>query len=288
MNAISRCAKLLYGAAFSIALIAATSTPASAGGNIFLTGHDADLHMFFGSASAQAALTSELSFVRNGSSLPVLIFDSNASGDGNELAGDLTTLGIAFTMVDPNTTTITDAMFDHSQYSAFAVASDEFCGGCDLTPADVALISLHSTAISAFFNSGGGILGLAAATDPLGYAYVPEAAVNGGGNPPSNGFVETSAGTAAGLLAENGDPTHNFFPTPGTSGLSNVYQVAEVNGDNVESIFVKNGSISCTGPTCVITGGGVPEPATWMMMLLGVGAVGAAMRRRGASRSMFA
>jgi hypothetical protein len=265
----------ILGGVAALALLAAASS-ASAGGNIFLTGHDADLHMFFGSASAKAALTSELAFVRNGSSLPVLVFDSNASAEGNELAGDLTTLGIAFTMVDPHTTAITDAMFDATKYSAFAVASDQFCGGCDLRPADVAAIAAHGSAIASFFNAGGGILGLAAASDPLGYAYVPEAAVNGGGNPPSNGFVETAAGTAVGLLAENGDPTHNFFPKPGTNGLSNKYQVAEVNGDNVESIFLKNGTIVCTGSGCVI--GGVPEPASWAMLIVGFFGLGSLLR----------
>src|SRR5437868_14023371 len=107
---MSKYSKLLGGAALALTVLIAA--PASAGGNIFLTGHDADLHMFFGSASAQTALISELTFVRNGSLLPVLVFDSNASGFGLELAGDLTTLGIAHTTVNPFTTTITDAMFD--------------------------------------------------------------------------------------------------------------------------------------------------------------------------------
>ena len=287
MSGKSQLAKLLGSAAVAVGLLAmAVSSPAYAGGNIFLTGHDADLHMFFGSSSANAALISELAFVRNGSSLPVLAFDSNASGEGNEFIGDLTTLGIPHVFVDPHVTTITDSMFDHSLYSAFAVASNVDCGGCDLRASDVALIAAHTSAISAFFNAGGGILGLAAADDPLGYAYVPEAAVNGGGNPPSNGFVETPAGTAAGLLAENGDPTHNFFPIPGTGGLSSVYQVAEVNGPNVESIFVQNGSITCTGPSCVITGGGtpgVPEPATWAMLLVGFFGAGTLLRSRRAA-----
>src|SRR3979409_650601 len=83
-------------AAAVAAFASVTGSPATAG-NIFLTGHDADLHMFFGSASATAALTSEFAFVRNGSFLPVLTFDS-----GTQLTSDLTALGISFTNVNPN------------------------------------------------------------------------------------------------------------------------------------------------------------------------------------------
>jgi hypothetical protein len=266
----SRHLRFLASATLAVAVAAG---PAMAG-NIFLTGHDTDFHGNGGSTSAIAAMTADVNFVTNGSTLPVLVFDNNAL----ELSNLLTSLGVSIVTVNPSNP-IADTVFDPTLYSAFAVASDETCGGCDLSASDVANIASHSAAISAFFNAGGGILGFAAAQDPNGYAYVPEAATNGGGNPPSDGFVETAAGIAAGLVAENGDATHNFFPTPGTNGLSSAYQVAETNGDNVESIFIRNGAITCTGSDCVITGA-VPEPATWAMMLLGFAAIGFKMRRK--------
>lgn len=270
-------------AATLVAVVVASPASATTGGNIFLTGHDPDYHAYWeNSASAFAALTSEVNFVQDGSTLPLLVFDNNSL----ELSNVLTSLGIAHVTVDPSGA-ISDSMFDTSIYSAFAVASDQSCGGCDLAASDVANIATHSSAIDAFFNGGGGILGLAAAQDPNGYAYLPEAAANAGGFPPSLGFVETPAGTANGLVAENGDATHNYFPTPGTGGLSSAYQVAETNSGNVESVFVKNGSITCIGPTCTITGG-VPEPATWGMMLLGFGAIGSSFRRRKRSTVPFA
>ena len=242
-------------------------------GQIFLTGHDADYHATIaGSASAIAALQSESVFVRGGSALPVLVLDS-----GTELSSALTALGIPNTSVLP--TAVTNSMFNHTLYSAFAVASEQSCGGCDNSPADNAAIATHLSAIAAFVTAGGGILGLAGADDPLAYAYVPTAASNGGGNPPSSGFVETAAGTAVGLLAENGDPTHNFFNTPGTGGLSPPFQVAEVNGPNIESVFISGASIGCVGDSCSISGS-VPEPSTWAMKLLGFASIGFMAYRR--------
>jgi hypothetical protein len=280
----------LYGPALRSALILGAvvgfgllpTTPVTAG-NIVLTGHDADYHATLGgSTSAYAALQAEITFAQNGSTLPVLALDA-----GTELTSALTHLGIAYTNVLP--TAVTNASFNSSTYSAMVVASEQSCGGCDNSVADNAAIATHLSAIAAFVTAGGGIVGLAGAADPLAYAYVPTAASNGGGAPPSTGFVETAAGLAVGLVAENGDPTHNYFSTPGSGGLSSLFQVAEVNGANDETVFVSGASISCTGPSCTIITTGVPEPSTWAMMLLGFAGVGfMAYRRKAKPALMFA
>jgi hypothetical protein len=49
-------------------------------------------------------------------------------------------------------------------------------------------------------------------------------------------------------------------------------------GVNLDSISFTNGSVS--GVALYATGGAVPEPATWAMMIGGFGVIGAASRRR--------
>ena len=157
--------------------------PAFAGGNIFLTGHDNDFHQ---SANANAQMTAALSFVRNGSSLPVLTFDA-----GSQLTSQLTALGIPFTNVNPTAGNLAGlagaALFNPATYSAFAVASVSTCGGCDNPVGTGSIIATQSVAIAAFFNAGRGVLGLTGASDVNAYAYVPTAATNAGGSPGSSG-----------------------------------------------------------------------------------------------------
>ena len=269
-------AKRTLGAAFGAILGAGLFVAGTASaGNIFLTGHDTDFH------GADTVMAADLAFVRNGSVLPVLTLDA-----GSQLTSALTRLGIAFTNVLPSA--VTDANFNPALYSAFAVASQSSCGGCDNSVADAASIATHISAISAFVTAGRGLLAFAGAANPNAYAFVPTAASNGGGSPPSTGFVETAAGLAEGLIAENGDPTHNFFSTPGTGGLSSLFQVAEVNGTSIESVFIRGASIGCVGAECVITvTPGVPEPSTWAMMILGFFGLGYMAYRRKSKQALM-
>lgn len=270
--------KLLHGTVSATAILAAAFAVPAHAGQIFLTGHDNDFHR---SAAAQAAMAGALAFVKAGSSLPVLTFDA-----GSELTTLLTSMGVAFTNYNPGTAgAIPTTLFDHTIYSAFVVASVTSCGGCDNTPAEIAKLTADSTAIAAFFNAGGGIIGLAAATDSAGYAYVPKAATNAGGNPPSTGYITAACGTADGIPAVNGDTTHNFFSEPGTAGLSSAYCVTERLGSATtgtpESVAT-TGTIVCTGGSCTIThpGGSVPEPGTLALFGTGLAGLGLMYRRR--------
>jgi hypothetical protein len=252
-------------------------SPAAAG-NIVLTGHDNDLHCFFGHASTCGVLGAEAKFVMNGSSLPVLAIDQNA-GFGLELGGALTGQGIANVVKSAGSLTAAD--FDPTKYSAFAVASVTNCGGCDNPAGTGTLLAGFSAAITSFFNAGGGILGLSGASDPKAFDYVPESGGLISAIGDISGFVATANGLSdiPGFAAVNGDQTHNTF-----SGFAPFYKVAEIfdptgsgSGPAV-TIYGKSGHIGCTGTKCTITGG-VPEPSTWALLGLGFFSLGLAVRR---------
>ncbi len=244
-------------------------------GNIFLTGHDDDYHFGVGNQAA-AQLAAAITFAMNGSSLPVLTFDA-----GSELTGDLTALGIAFTNVNPdNAASVTDALFNNSLYSAFIVASDTTCSGCDNNAAGEANIAAHATAIDNFLNAGGGIIGLAGASSTGYYDFVPQTASSVGGAP-STGYTQTAEGATLGIPAVNGNATHNLFWNPGTHGESSFYQIVELNATTGNGTIPPPAAVSlvcvaCTTSGGVITGGGggtVPEPGTWVLMVSGLAGV---------------
>ena len=247
-------------------------------GNLWLTGHDADLHCSGGSQCNHFGIA--LDFGRQAAptrTLPIL-FLTSPGGDlvaaaGQAVARARNTVEGAgnpfpFVVVDPTDPAFATTVLSVANFSAIAIASDETCGGCDNNAADIAAINARTAEIQAFFNAGGGLIYFAGADRRDTYYLsvpIPPGAV--AVSPP---FSLTPEGTALGLL----DPadtdccaTHNSFTLPPpTSAL----RVAETDSAGfAETLFARDATISGGG----FGGPGfgprdIPTLSEWGMIIL--------------------
>lgn len=97
----------------------------------------------------------------------------------------------------------------------------------------------------------------------------------------ATGTVTYSTGLASSVLGFGSDTTGNALSFSGTS--LTVLALKGPSPADFGGVFTGNFQATSAGPGAA---GGVPEPATWAMMLLGAGAVGGMLRR--SRRTAFA
>lgn len=234
------CYKVTQGDSSQSTSVTAKSDGCVTPGMMWVTGHDADLHCAYGGEQCHYFAVA-LSYVRNGSTLPVLALD-----EGSEVS---TAVADAFGSSAPSVVTVSAPQFATTPltgaggvplYSALVVASDYTCGGCDDNSTDTTALVNREPDIAAFQGAGGGILALAGADNSSYYSFMPTAPTSTAVTP---NFTLTPLGSALGLTEGNDDnccATHNSFVTP---DATSPWQVVEVDAAGLPETMVTGTAI---------------------------------------------
>ena len=246
-------------------------------GNLWVTGHDADLHC--GEQGSQCNhFGVAIDFARQGAPDPTkpLLFIGADNGwatictddpgdnghclvaaERRSAARDKNTVegagnAFAYEFFDLDSQDFNDADLSVNSYSAIVISSDHKCSGCELnTGTDTNNsdeINLRQSDILAFFNQGGGVVffsGAATETNDHSVIYYqssPIAVIPLLVNPP---FTLTADGTRIGLVApgdNNCCATHNDFDDPTTGNELVVAERSFVG--NPETMFNENPNTS--------------------------------------------
>lgn len=269
--------------------LSALGAGSSLAGPVFLTGHDPDFHAQPGFGSGANLLRAGLRFATGGTyndanplTEKFLWVESTLGTPGGgaipagHLRGENSLIAIGLNSTHYDVVSAAGlATVNFSQYSAIAIASSF---GGTLGRAELDGLIARSADIAAFINAGGGLFAsaecfpcganlLAGATSPDLFGFLPINVTSIGANPP---FAVTAEGAAAPFSLTNGDvndPTHNSFGL--TGGLSVLDRDSAGNATTLAGVVT-------------IDGGGftpVPEPSSWMLMLLAASLLWATHRR---------
>ena len=270
--------RLLMVSAASLVLGLGTAAHA---GKVFLTGHDPDFHAQ-GSTGAQNLLNAALNYVTNGTYSggvqKFLFVESDIATPSGHLVGEdgLNAIGLVEGVnYDEVDAAGLAALPNFNGYSAIVVASD--FGGL-LTDAEIVGLTARKADIASFVNAGGGLAAfsecgvgfpncnsdLVNPSTPL-FGFVPIGVSSAPTSPP---YTVTAFGATLGLTnGDVNDPTHNSF--------------ASANGLNIVDFDQAGIPTTLAGDVTIGGGGfGVPEPAAWALMLIGLGGIGGALRVR--------
>jgi hypothetical protein len=194
------------------------------------------------------------------------------------------------------TVTITQTTADELTISVTLASGDLFInsGG----PHDpFTFNTLHDDDVGNFtlpvFSDGGhgsfAISGFGTMTDRIDYSGSNGGVGHGNAGPLSFTISDSSGITfagigyqtnAAGKVTVQGSGEHLTSNSDGWWFTADIYDAATGNTYNVGA---KDAFGPCQGTACAVVTPGVPEPATWGLMILGFGAAGAALRRRRAA-----
>jgi choice-of-anchor C domain-containing protein len=106
---------------------------------------------------------------------------------------------------------------------------------------------------------------------------------NGDGPPPTKSVSVTATGNAAGNYSVGSTP----FP-PNVTAWSPFNYVFTATGTSTTLTFASTGTTAYGAALDNVNVTAVPEPAAWALMILGFGAIGGVMRRRGQSEFAIA
>ncbi|MEJ7670583.1 MAG: IPTL-CTERM sorting domain-containing protein [Casimicrobiaceae bacterium] len=235
---------------------------AAQAGNLWLTGHDADLHCSGGTQCNHFGIALDFGRQAAPDKTKPILFLTSPGGDlvaaaGQAVARARNTVEGAgnpfpFVVVDPTDAAFATTVLSVANFSAIVIASDTSCGGCDNNLADIVAINARTAEIQAFFNAGGGLVYFAGAENrDTYYLSVP---IPAGAVAVSAPFTLTPEGVALGLLTAqdaNCCATHNSFNLPPAGGA---LRVAETDSAGfAETLFARDATI---------TGGGIGGPGT--------------------------